>query len=285
MRPGPMRAAPPTLTAGSRRDSGASWAPVGPRHRSRAEGRRMIMRSIRGAIRSGALLLGVAATILSPAQARRTPAAITHRSTGSPRVSARDPEGEIPHAGTEPDLRHLVADLLGVGPDELVPEASLIDDLAADSLDLMELAVVIESTFGITLTRHRMDEVRSYRDLLDTVMESVERGRARELVLTPGLGVKSRLVLPGASEAMLERADALTAYAIQTIREDAMGARPGTHLEVTLPAEASTVDLASVRDALAGLGRRGIAVSVRFDAPVSAAIPGPPATEGGGGVS
>src|SRR5437762_3119488 len=162
---------------------------------------------------------------------------------------------------------------LTVGPDELVPEASLIDDLAADSLDLMELAVVIESTFGITLTRHRMDEVRSYRDLLDTVMESVERGRARELVLTPGLGVKSRLVPPGASEAMLERADALTAYAIQTIREDAMGARPGTHLEVTLPAEASTVDLASVRDALAGLGRRGIAVSVRFDAPVSAAIP------------
>jgi len=106
-----------------------------------------------------------------------------------------------------------------------------------------------------------------------------------DVVLTPGLGVKSRLVPPGASEATLERADALSAYVIETIREDAMGARPGTHLEVTLPAEASTVDLASVRDALAGLGRRGIAVSVRCDAPVSAAIPGPPATEGGGGVS
>ena len=243
------------------------------------------MRSMRGAIRSGALLLGVSGTILGPAQARTAPTPIAHRGTGTTRVSARDPEGEIPHAGTEPDLRHLVADLLGVGPDELVPEASLIDDLAADSLDLMELAVVIESTFGITLTRHRMDEVRSYRDLLDTVMESVERGRARELVLTPGLGVKSRLVPPGASEATLERVDALTAYVIQTIREDAMGARPGTHLEVTLPAEAGTVDVASVRDALAGLGRRGIAVSVRCDAPVSAAIPGPPATEGGGGVS
>jgi len=218
------------------------------------------MRSIRGTIRSGALLLGVAATILSPAQARRAPAAIAHRSTGSGRVSARDPEGEVPHAGIEPDLRHLVADLLGVDPDELVPEASLIDDLAADSLDVVELAIVIESTFGITLPRHRMDEVRSYRDLLDAVMASAESRRTRELVLTPGLGVKSRLVPPGANEATLERADALTPYAI------ALGAGPGTHLEVTLPAEANTADLASVRDALAGLGRRGIAVSVRCEA-------------------
>jgi len=227
------------------------------------------MRSIRGAIRSGALLLGVAATILSPAQARRTPAAITHRSTGSPRVSARDPEDEIPHAGIEPDLRHLVADLLGVDADELVPEASLIDDLA----------IVLESTFGITLTRHRMDEVRSFQDLLNVVMTApVESRRKRELVLTPGLDVKSRLVPPGAREATLERADALTAYAIETIREDALSAGPGTHLEVTLPAQAGTVDLASVRDALAGLDRHGIAVSVRCDAPASAAIPVPPAT-------
>src|SRR6058998_1441542 len=273
MRPGPMRAAPPTLTAGSRRDSGASWAPVRPRHRFRAEGRRMIMRSIRGTIRSGALLLGVVATILSPAQARRAPAAIAHRSTGSGRVSARDPEGEVPHAGIEPDLRHLVVDLLGVDPDELVPEASLIDDLAADSLDLVELAIVIESTFGITLTRQRMDEVRSYRDLVDVVMASVESRRSRELVLTPGLDVKSRLVPPGAIEATLERADSLTAYAIETIREDALGAGPGTHLEVTLPARAGTADLTSVRDALAGLGRRGIAVSVRCEAPTSVVIP------------
>jgi acyl carrier protein len=239
----------------------------------------MIIWSIRGAIRSGALLLGVAATTFSPAQARRAPAAITHRSTGSPGVSARDPEDEVPHAGIEPDLRHLVAHLLGVDPDELVPEASLIDDLAADSLDLVELAIVLESTFGITLTRQRMDEVRSYRDLLDAVMTApVDCRRKRELVLTPGLDVKSRLVPPGASEATLERADALTAYAIEMIREDALGSGPGTHLEVTLPALAGTADLASVRDALAGLDRHGIAVSVRCDTPASAAIPVPPAT-------
>jgi len=245
----------------------------------------MIMRSIRGAIRSGALWLGVAATILSPAQARRAPATIAHRSTGSTRVSARDPEGDIPHAGIDPDLRHLVADLLGVDPDELVPEASLIDDLAADSLDLVELAIVLESTFGITLARQRMDEVRSYRDLVDVVMASVESRRSRELVLTPGLDVKSRLVPRGASEATLERADELTAYAIETIREDALSAGPGTHLEVTLPAQAGMADLASVRNALARLDRHGIAVSVRRDVPTPVVIPAPPGTRSDRGVT
>ena len=243
------------------------------------------MRSIRGTIRSGALLLGVVATILSPAQARRAPAAIAHRSTGSGRVSARDPEGEVPHAGIEPDLRHLVADLLGVDPDELVPEASLIDDLAADSLDLVELAIVIESTFGITLTRHRMDEVRSYQDLLDAVMASAESRRTRELVLTPGLGVKSRLVPPGASEATLERAEALTIYAIETIRDDALRAGRGTHLEVTLPPDAAAADLVGVRDAFASLDRRGIAVSVQREVPTPPAIELPAATAAAGEAS
>ena len=237
------------------------------------------MRSIRGAIRSGALWLGVAATILSPAQARRAPATIAHRSSGSTRVSARDPEGETPQAGIEAELRTLVTDVLGVDPRELVPEASLIDDLAADSLDLAELAIVLESTFEITLTRHRMDEVRSYRDLLDVVMTApVERRRTRELVLTPGLDVKSRLVPRGASEATLERADELTAYAIETIREDALSAGPETHLEVTLPAQAGMADLASVRNALARLDRHGIAVSVRRDVPTPVVIPAPPGT-------
>src|SRR5947208_4172076 len=61
MQPGPMSPTS-TLTVGSRRDSGASvrrWLPVTG---SRAEWGGMIMRSMRGAIRSGALLLGVSGT-------------------------------------------------------------------------------------------------------------------------------------------------------------------------------------------------------------------------------
>src|SRR2546425_1833077 len=234
------------------------------------------MQSIRGMFRSALLVFGVAAAVVSPAQTRRAAATGAHgaspRSSGSSRVSAQDPEGETLHAGIEPELRRLVADVLGVDPAELAPEASLTDDLAADSLDLVEVAIVLESAFDITLSPRRMDEVRSYRDLVDAVMASGERRGARELVLTPGLDVKSRLVPPGASEATLERAEALTVYAIETIRDDALCAGPGTHLEVTLPVGAGAADLMSVRDAFARLERHGIAVSVRRDVPTPRAI-------------
>ena len=39
-------------------------------------------------------------------------------------------------AALEPRVRCLVADTLGVGIDELAPDVSLTDELAADSLDL-----------------------------------------------------------------------------------------------------------------------------------------------------
>ena len=54
----------------------------------------------------------------------------------------------------EPHVRRLVVDHLGVGVEELVPEVSLRDDLAADSLDLVELALALEGRFGIGVPEH-----------------------------------------------------------------------------------------------------------------------------------
>ena len=41
----------------------------------------------------------------------------------------------------EPRVRRVVAEQLGVNVEELTPEVSLTDDLAADSLDLLELTL------------------------------------------------------------------------------------------------------------------------------------------------
>ncbi len=51
----------------------------------------------------------------------------------------------------EPRVRRLVAHCLGVGVGQLAPEVSLTDDLAADSLDLVELAITLEAEFGIVV--------------------------------------------------------------------------------------------------------------------------------------
>jgi acyl carrier protein len=71
----------------------------------------------------------------------------------------------------EPRVRRVVADHLGVGLEELAPDVSLIDDLAADSLDLVELAVEIERQFGIVLPEALIDEIRTYGDIVDTVLQ------------------------------------------------------------------------------------------------------------------
>lgn len=64
-------------------------------------------------------------------------------------------------------MRRLVSRHLGVGLEELVSDVSLRDDLAADSLDLVELALALEATFAIALPDHTLDRVRTYRDLVE----------------------------------------------------------------------------------------------------------------------
>jgi acyl carrier protein len=59
-----------------------------------------------------------------------------------------------------------VAEHLGVGVDELLSGVSLRDDLAADSLDLIELALALEGEFAIVVPEWTLDEVRSFADLV-----------------------------------------------------------------------------------------------------------------------
>jgi acyl carrier protein len=162
--------------------------------------------------------------------------------------------GGLPRV-VEAEIRQLVAEQLGVDAEALVPEASLTDDLAADSLDLLELALVVEAHFAIALPASSLDEVRSYRDLVDLVMAS-----------TPPVPVKSRIVPARARSAGFERVDELTPYAMEILTENAMRAGRGARLELAMPADTEDVHLAVVRDRLARLEGRGVVVVVRRDA-------------------
>src|SRR5881396_1540356 len=66
----------------------------------------------------------------------------------------------------EPHVRRLVVEHLGVGVEELVADVSLRDDLAADSLDLVELSMALEGEFAIVVPERILDEVRTYGDLI-----------------------------------------------------------------------------------------------------------------------
>ena len=51
----------------------------------------------------------------------------------------------------EAKVKDAVAEQLGLSVDEIKNEASFMDDLGADSLDLVELVMAFESSFGITI--------------------------------------------------------------------------------------------------------------------------------------
>src|SRR2546428_6498254 len=95
-------------------------------------------------------------------------------------------------AGIEPRLRGVVAERLGVGPQELPPAASLTDDLAADSLDLIDLGLALEAECGVVVRRRALESVRTYGDLIAAVA-GPRRPAARPPPLAPPLPPAPRL--------------------------------------------------------------------------------------------
>ena len=63
----------------------------------------------------------------------------------------------------------LVVEQLGVGEANVVPEASLIEDLNADSLDLVELVMSIEQEFGIEISDEGAEKIRTVEDAVEYV--------------------------------------------------------------------------------------------------------------------
>jgi acyl carrier protein len=163
-------------------------------------------------------------------------------------------------------VRHVVADRLGVDADDLGDEVSLVDDLAADSLELVEIAVAIEEELGVVLPRRLLDGVRTCCDLVEAAM--VDLGRTQRAVPsaahTPAHGglplvVRARVSTPGAS---LERIVTITPYALETIFEDALRAGDGARLELTVPAATSGAELATLAKRFARLDERGVRFTV-----------------------
>ena len=166
----------------------------------------------------------------------------------------------------EPRVRRVVAEHLGVGAEELARDVSLTDDLAADSLDLLELALGIESELGITIPEATLDAVRTFGDLIGAVQGIAHRHRETETRASAAPArVWARVVSPRPSGGEIQHGGWLTPYTAETIAEDALRAGRGARLEVAVPSTLSDDGLAQLQDEFAWLGERGVQVSVRRD--------------------
>ena len=68
-------------------------------------------------------------------------------------------------ATTYERLKKIVVEQLGVDEEEVKPEASFVDDLNADSLDLVELIAAVEDKYDVELSEERLDAMKNIGDL------------------------------------------------------------------------------------------------------------------------
>jgi acyl carrier protein len=74
-------------------------------------------------------------------------------------------------ATTYERLKKIVVEQLGADEDEVKPEASFVDDLNADSLDLVELIMSLEEEFGTEISDEDAEKIRTVQDAVDYIDE------------------------------------------------------------------------------------------------------------------
>ncbi|GDX80243.1 acyl carrier protein [Deltaproteobacteria bacterium] len=72
-------------------------------------------------------------------------------------------------------VKDLIAESLGVNPTEVLPDASFIDDLGADSLDIVELVMAIEKEFDIEIPDEDAEKISTVRDAIDYISNKVTK--------------------------------------------------------------------------------------------------------------
>ncbi|MDJ0913653.1 MAG: acyl carrier protein [Desulfobacterales bacterium] len=69
----------------------------------------------------------------------------------------------------EDKVKKIIAEKLSVEMEEIVPEASFVDDLGADSLDLVELIMSMEEEFDIEISDEEAEKLVTVKDAMDYV--------------------------------------------------------------------------------------------------------------------
>jgi len=72
---------------------------------------------------------------------------------------------------TEDRVKSIVVDHLGVEASEVKPEASFIDDLGADSLDIVELVMAFEEEFGVEIPDDAAEKITTVGDAINYIKE------------------------------------------------------------------------------------------------------------------
>jgi len=68
-------------------------------------------------------------------------------------------------------VKEVVVEQLNVNPDEVKPESRFVEDLGADSLDVVELVMALEEKFGIEIPDEDAEKIQTVADAVKYIQE------------------------------------------------------------------------------------------------------------------
>ena len=69
----------------------------------------------------------------------------------------------------EAKVKNIIAEQLGVGEDEIKPESNFVEDLGADSLDIVELVMAMEEEFEVEIPDEEAENIKSVGDAINYI--------------------------------------------------------------------------------------------------------------------
>ncbi len=72
-------------------------------------------------------------------------------------------------ASVEEKVKHIIVEQLGVDEDEVKAGASFVDDLGADSLDVVELVMALEEEFGLEISDEDAEKITTVQQAIEYI--------------------------------------------------------------------------------------------------------------------
>ena len=76
----------------------------------------------------------------------------------------------------EKRIKEIIVEQLGVNESEVTPEAKFVDDLGADSLDLVELVMALEEEYNMEISDEDAEKILTVGDAIEYIQSHVAQG-------------------------------------------------------------------------------------------------------------